>query len=161
MSLNVTFILTNWSYVDYNKFLNLFSNRKFREAGHLVEKVVADWSVFETVPEGATHPMNYLPLEDASAIIHALQAKTTEYVESLDVENDIIVDISKWNWDSFNIFQGHVENNRLDKAIEMMLQVARFKKGHPKKGTELNCIQGMALFSALSAKIARVFSGGN
>ena len=161
MSLNVTFILTNWSYSDYNKFLNLFANRKFREAGYLVEQVVADWTVFETVPEGAEHPMNHLPLEDASAIIHALQAKTKEYVDSLDVDSDVVIDISKWTWDSFNVFQGHVEEDRIEKAIEMMLQVARLKRGHPKKGDTLNCIQGMALFSALSKKIARVFSGGN
>lgn len=161
MSLNVQFLLTNWSYLEYNKFLTLLAGRKFREAGYLVEKVVVDWTVFDTVPEGAEHPMNHLPLEDASAIIQALQFKTKEYVESLDVENDVVIDTSKWNWDSFIVFQGHVEEGRIDKAIEMMLQVARLKKGHPKKGDVVNCIQGMALFQALSAKITRIFSGGN
>lgn len=161
MSLNVQFLLTNWTYIEYNKFLTLFTSRKFREAGYLVEKVVVDWSVFDSVPEGAEHPLNHLSLEDASAIIHALQTKSKEYVDNLDVENDVIIDISKWTWDSFNVFQDHVEEGRIEKAIDMMLIVARLKKGHPKKDDVLNAVQGMALFQALSKKIARVFSGGN
>jgi hypothetical protein len=161
MSQNVNFILSDWTYSEYNEFLNAFSQRDFRGAGYLVEKVVADWSAFEDVPTDALHPIDHLTLEDATAVIHALQSKTKEYTDALDIDADVTVDLSKWKWHDFNVFQELVQANNIDKAIEMMLQVARLKKGHPKKGQPLNAVQGIVLFAALTDKIRRVFSGGN
>ena len=157
---HVNFILSNWTYLQYNEFLNKFQQRDFRGAGYLVEDVVADWSAFD-IPEAAEHPIDHLSLEDASAIIHALQAKTKEYTDGLDFENDVIVDLSKWKWNDFNVFQDLVRQGNIEKAIDMMLDVARLKKGHPKKDEPLNAVQGIALFAALTKKIQRVFSGGN
>lgn len=159
--MKVNFKLSDWTYMEYNEFLNSFSNQKFREAGHLIEKIVKDWSMFEGIPTDALHPFDHLPLEDATAMIHAIQNNAKSYIDELDTSDDVTVDLSNWKWHDFNIFQEAISNNNTEKAVNMMLEVSRLKKGHPKSIETLNAVQGMVLMQALSLKIQKVFSAKN
>ncbi len=159
--MHVNFVLTNWTYQQYNDFLTAFAQQNFREAGHLAESVIADWSVFDDIPEAAEHPFDHLSLDDAYAVIIAIQQKTKEYTESLDVDKDIAVDLTKWKWNDFNKFKEYVSEGDLDSAVSMMREVTRLKKGNPKKGEPLNAVQGIVMFSALQEHIRRIFTGGN
>ena len=157
---HVNFILSNWTYQEYNQFIELYNNRKFREAGYLAEKVVADWSAFDIVPD-TEHPIDNLSFEDSAAVLLAIQHKTIEYVESLDVEKDVIIDMTKWKWYDFNHFTELVATGKIDAAVDMMRDVARLKRGNPKANEPLNAIQGICMMQALTNRIRRVFSGGN
>lgn len=156
----LNFVLSNWTYKEYNEFVSLYAQRNFRQAGHLAEKIVADWSPFG-ISADVEHPIDHLSFEDSAAVLLAIQVKTKEYVESLDYESDVIIDLSKWKWNDFNRFSDVVETGKVDVALEMLRGVCRLKKGNPKASEELNAVQGMAMMAALTDKIKRVFSGGN
>lgn len=159
--MNVNFKLSDWTYMEYNEFLSAFGKQDFRGAGHLIEKIVKDWSAFDNVPADAEHPFDHMALEDATALIHAIQANAKAYVDELDTSEDVTVDLSKWRWLEFNIFQEAISGGNTKKAVEMMLEVTRLKKGHPKSIDTLNAVQGMVLMQALSQKIQKVFSAKN
>lgn len=163
MTQNVNFVLTNWTYAEYDRFVKLFSEQKFQEAGYLAEKLVVDWTAFEDVPAKAEHPIDHLSFDDAIAVITAITYKIKEYTKSIDVEKELEVDTKKWKWNDFTVFQNKATSGDLEGACNMMLQVVRFKaKGAtPKKFEDINAVQGVLMFEALMKAVGRNFSGGN
>lgn len=157
--MNVQYNLANWSYAQYNEYIRLIGESKFREAGYMVELLIVDWERIEGADPKAKHPIDTLPMEVSVAIVLQVRESIKDYVESLG-DDDIIVDLSKWSWDDFNKFKDYTSKEEtLDKAIQMMRQVVRLK-GLTQKA-ELNALHGNAMMKALTDKIGRVFSGGN
>lgn len=169
------FALHNWSYKDYNDYIRASISGNLEASGHLLEKIIEDWSMFD-VPEGAEHPFDELNLtSEALPLVFAVRQAIADFSETLDTSL-VHVDMGQWKWGDFNRFKKYSAEGS-EKAITMMRQVcvlqddwdAELEMTDKKRAVteanrlkrELNAVEGILMMTALTQTVQRVFSGKN
>ncbi|HEB28920.1 hypothetical protein LCGC14_2881710 [marine sediment metagenome] len=154
MAIKIRMFVDNWSYNDFNTFLEAVTSGDITVQYEMADKLLIGWDYETPFEEGIMG----LSVADGAEVLRTILETLQTVAEDLDID-DVTVDFSKWNTKRFLEFQT-VRGAANHRKVERMLREVTSVEGLL-ADEELSFQDGAKMMKALTETYKRLITGKN
>ncbi len=151
---NIKMHVDNWTYHDFNLFLQAAQDGDMVAQYELVEKLLIGWDYEAPFEEG----LMALGVAEGAEVLRTVFETISGLAEDLDT-SDVVVDMSAWSTRRFLDFNQAREQANHRKVEKMLHEVATLAKVSPKKPLKFQ--DGAVMMKAVTDHYRKLISGKN
>lgn len=154
MATKIRMFVDNWSYADYNIFLDAILSGNLTAQYEMGDKLLVSWDYETPFEEGIMG----LGVEDGAEVLRTIHETLRAVAEDIDTD-DVVVNFSRWNTKRFLEFQAASAANNYHKVERMLREVTSVENADPDE--ELSFQDGAKMMKALTDTYKRLITGKN
>ncbi|HEB28832.1 hypothetical protein LCGC14_1174340 [marine sediment metagenome] len=154
MSKKIRMFVDNWSYADFNAFLEAILSGDLTAQYEMGDRLLIGWDYETPFEEG----IMALSVEDGAEVLRTIHETLRAVAEDIDTE-DVVVSFSKWNTKRFLEFQAASAANNHRKVERMLREVTSVEGVAPDE--ELSFQDGAKMMKALTDTYKGLITGKN
>ena len=154
MATRIRMFVDNWSYGDFNAFLEAVNSGNMAVQYEMADKLLIGWDYETPVEDG----IMALSVADGAEVLRTIFETLQVVAEDLDID-DVVVDFSKWNTKRFLEFSTAREAANHRKVERMLREVTQVKG--TASDEELSFQDGAKMMKALTETYKRLITGKN
>ena len=131
------------SFIEWMNFSILMRTAQTREAIEILDRYIIDWEYDIPTDKGLRSLPNVI---EVNKCLRLALNSVEEKVESLGIE-DVVVDLTKWNFDQYDNWEKARLENRWNDVVNMIHEVAKLSNTGEDK--ILNCVDGLRMAKAI------------